>query len=71
MPILYESYAPYKETRETTRKYSPSSSPSLWPYALCFFAGVFIGWPLGREMLKAAAGIAEEEIRKRIEARTR
>lgn len=52
------------------KKMSPS--PSLWPYLLCFGVGLFIGLPLGREILKMAAGISEAEIRRKLkEARAR
>ena len=48
------------------KKLSPS--PSLWPYVICFGAGLFIGLPIGREILKTVAGMTEAEIRRRTEA---
>ena len=58
-----ETHAP-PQNIPAREKLSPS--PALWPYALCFGAGLFIGLPLGREILKAAAGLTEAEIRRRL-----
>lgn len=75
MPILYEplfweepipkTHAPPQRI-PAAKMFSPS--PSLWPYLLCFGAGLFIGLPLGREILKTLAGMTEQEIRSRVEA---
>jgi len=47
------------------KKLSPS--PEWWTYLLAFGAGVFIGLPIGRELLKTLAGMTEAEIKRRLE----
>lgn len=43
-------------------------SPDPWiGYLVAFGLGVFVGLPVGREIIKAAAGITEKEIRRKIE----
>jgi len=73
MVFLYEEIweAPTPKTHAppqnipAVKKLSPS--PSLWPYLLAFGAGVFIGLPVGREVIKAGLGITEAEVRRRLE----
>ena len=73
MVFLYEEIweQPISKTHEPPQnipareKLSPS--PEWWPYALAFGAGLFIGLPLGREIIKVTAEITEAEIRRRIE----
>lgn len=50
------------------KKLSPS--PEWWTYLLAFGAGVFIGLPIGREILKTLAGMTEAEIKRRLEETT-
>jgi len=73
MVFLYEEIweEPIPETHAPPQKIPAakklSSSPSLWPYLLCFGAGVFVGLPIGREILKTLAGMTEAEIKRRLE----
>jgi len=52
-----------------TKKYSPSPYSHWWSFATGLGIGFVIFTSLGREMVKTAAGITEEEVRRRIEAR--
>ena len=63
MPLLYEN-------TDVIFKKKSLQEPGItipWGYIGAFVLGVFIGLPIGREILKTAAGLTEEEIRKRIE----
>jgi len=59
-----ETHAP-PQNIPARKKLSPK--PEWWTYLLVFGAGVFIGLPIGREILKTLAGMTEEEIRRRLE----
>jgi len=62
MPILYD----YQETIQPTGITIP------WGYLLAFGLGLFIGLPVGREIIKTSLGITEREIRKKLaEARAK
>ena len=63
MPLLYEN-------TDVIFKKKSLQEPGItipWGYIGAFTLGVFIGLPIGREILKTAAGLTEKEIRKRIE----
>ncbi len=80
MPLLYESYVrtidpsrrtpvlPRVEEVGRTRKLSSPYS-HWWSFATGLGIGFVIFTKIGREMVKTAAGITEEEVRRRIEAR--
>ena len=73
MVFLYEEIweKPIPKTHEppqnipAVKRYSPT--PSWLGYALAFGAGLFVGLPLGREIIKVTAEITEAEIRRRME----
>ena len=61
MPILYE---------DTVFSRKDLQEPGItipWGYLGAFLLGVFIGLPIGREILKTAAGITESEIKRRMQ----
>lgn len=79
MPFLYETYQPvsprpsssiiYPTVRgvEEYRKRRYSPSPWDWTSFLIGGAiGLFIGLPVGREILKAGMRLTEREIRERV-----
>jgi len=73
MPFLYEPMIweePIPKTHSPPQRIPAakmfSPSPEFWKYLLVFGAGVFVGLPVGREILKSLAGMTEEEIRRRI-----
>lgn len=75
MPLIYEPMIweePIPETHAppqnipARKKLSPEI-PSWVPYAVAFGAGVFVGLPVGREILKTLSGMTEAEIKRRLE----
>lgn len=78
MPLLYESYVrtidparrtPVKPRVEEVGRRKLSPSPGWGSFFVGLGLGFIIFTSLGREMVKTAAGITEEEIRRRMEAR--
>jgi len=69
MPILYETYAfPETPTPKVQRAHKYSPEPWDWTsFAVGGAIGLFIGLPIGREILKAGMRLTEREIRERIE----
>jgi len=68
-PMIWEEPIPKThappQNIPAVKKLSPS--PALWPYLLAFGAGLFIGLPIGREIIKTGLGITEREIKSRLE----
>ena len=63
MPLLYENTdAIFKK-----KSLQEQGITIPWGYIGAFALGVFIGLPIGREILKTAAGITEAEIKRRMQ----
>jgi hypothetical protein len=72
MPVLYESTDSLVKLRpHTIKRLSASPESFWWGLGAGLVLGFFIFTSLGRELVKTAAGITEEEIRRRIEERKR
>jgi len=72
-PMIWEEAIPQSrappQNIPAVEKLSPSPF-GLWdlvPYAIAFFAGLFIGLPIGREAIKVTMGITEAEVRRKLE----